>query len=203
MNSECETQINKLSPWEVLQEHDEINNKWLRIRNVTYRLPNGQELKDYYIAEKNPVAVVIPIKDGKTYLIQKYERGVEEIGHKFSAGRVGPEETIEEAANREFGEELGLKTEKMIYLGESYVDPGFMTTRAYFFLVLQPEETEEGKQDNPFELFKGEWVGFSKVGEMIAENEIKNPFVIVGYTLAQNYLSKHEKEVGGSEEYSL
>jgi len=112
------------------------------------------------------------------------------------------QETIEEAASREFGEELGLRSNKMIYLGESYVDPGFMTTRTYFFLALEPVEIDEGKQEDPFELFQGEWVDFLAIEEMIAKNEIKNPFVIVGYALASNYLSKH-KEFSGSEEYRL
>lgn len=184
----------KLKPWIVLNEHDEINNQWLRIRNVTFLLPNGRELSDYYIAEKPPVSVVVPIKEGKTYLIREFERGVSEVGHKFPAGRVDEQETPLEAAQREFKEELGLQSGNLIYLGESYVDPGFMTTRAHFFLAFEPKEVEEEKEKSPFELFEGEWVDFSQISEMIAQNQIKNPFVIVGYVLAQNYLQQNPIE---------
>lgn len=177
--------FNKLDPWEIIAQHDEINNRWLRIRNVTFRLPNGQELKDYYIAEKPPVAVVIPLNsEGKTFLIKEYERGVAEIGHKFPAGRVNQEESPIQAAEREFQEEIGMKAGKLIYLGERYVEPGFMSTRAHYFLGLDLQEVSEGKIENPFELFEGEWIDLGSIESMIGSGEIKNPFVIVGYTLA-------------------
>lgn len=184
-------EFNKLASWEILSEHDEINNRWLRIRNVTFRLPNGKELKDYFIAEKPSVVVVIPVNnEGKTFLIKEYERGVAEVGHKFPAGRVDEGELPLQSAEREFREEMKLRAEKLVYLGERYIEPGFMTTRAHYFLGLDLRETTEEKADNPFELFEGEWTDFGSLGSMIGSGEIKNPFVIVGYTLASMKLKE-------------
>jgi 8-oxo-dGTP pyrophosphatase MutT (NUDIX family) len=188
-----EKEFNRLTPWEIVSEHDEINNRWLRIRNVTFLLPNGQEIRDYFIAEKPSVIVVVPFnKEGKTFLIEEYERGVAEVGHKFPAGRVNQNESSSQAAGREFQEETGLRIGKLIYLGERYVEPGFMATRAHYFLGLDLRETPGGKVENPFELFEGEWVDFKNIGEMIGSGEIKNPFVIVGYTLASMKLRELE-----------
>lgn len=184
-------QFNKLAPWVVVSEHDEINNRWLRIRNVTFRLPNGQELRDYFIAEKSPVVVVIPVNnEGRTFLIKEYERGVAEVGHKFPAGRVDQDESPSQAAGREFEEEMGLRVGKLIHLGERYVEPGFMTTRVHYFLGLDLQEVHEKKPGNPFELFEGEWTDFGSLESMIGSGEIKNPFVIVGYTLASMKLKE-------------
>ena len=180
----------KLDSWQVLQEQDEINNPWIRVRNVTFLLPNGDEMKDYFIVEKPSVVIVIPIREGKTFLIREYERGVAEVGHKFPAGRLGAREDPVQAADREFREELGMCVQRLIPLGERYVEPGFMTTRCHYFLGLDLIEIPEGKEDNPFELFEGEWVDFSSLGPLIASGEIKNPFVIVGYTLASMELKK-------------
>ena len=83
-----------------------------------------------------------------------------------------------------------MRAQRLISLGERYVEPGFMTTRCHYFLGLDLIEDPEGKTDNPFELFEGEWVDFSAMGPMIASGEIKNPFVIVGYTLAAMELQK-------------
>lgn len=184
-------EFNKLAPWQILSEHDEINNRWLRVRNVTFLLPNGREMKDYFIAEKPSVVVVIPFNnEGKTFLIEEYERGVAEVGHKFPAGRVDKEELPFKAAEREFQEEMGLRAERLIPLGERYVEPGFMTTRAHYFLGLDLQEVPGQRQENSFELFEGEWVDFDSLGLMIGSGKIKNPFVIVGYTLASMKLKE-------------
>lgn len=180
----------KLDPWQILHEVDEINNRWIRVRNVTFLLPNGKEMKDYFIVEKPSVVIVIPVREGKTFLIREYERGVAEIGHKFPAGRLWEGEDPLQAAAREFREELGMHAQRLIPLGERYVEPGFMTSRSHYFLGLHLIEYPEGREDNPFELFEGEWVDFSALGPMIASGEIKNPFVIVGYTLASMELRK-------------
>ena len=183
----------RLGPWEIVSEHDEIRNPWLRVRNVTFRLPNGQEIKDYFIAEKPTVVIIIPFDhEGRSFLIREYERGVAEVGHKFPAGRVDKEEKPLPAAVRELREELGLQAGQMIDLGERYVEPGFMTTRAHYFLGLDLHEAVEGKEENPLELFDGKWTNFGEIGSMIAAGEIKNPFVVVGFTLASFKL----KEIG-------
>lgn len=183
-------EINKLDAWSIISERDEINNRFLRIRNVTFRLPNDEVMEDYFIAEKSNVVVIILIKDGKTYLIKEWERGVGTVGHKFPAGRVDMDESSEAAASREALEEVGLNTVQLIFLGETFVDPGFLSTMVSYFICEEFEEDEDGKIDDPLELFEGEWVSFDSIETMIYENEIKNPYVIVGYFLAKNYLSK-------------
>lgn len=184
------SEFNKLSPWEIAEEHDEINNRFLRVRNVTFKLPNDQVLKDYFIAEKTPVAVIIPIKNGKTYLMKEWERGVSEIGHKFPSGRIDEGEEPQVGAVRELKEELGLEAHELVFLGETYVDPGFMTTLVHYFLCTDFSETNESVEDDPFELFEGEWVDFLNIEAMIYANVIKNPYVIVGFFLAKKKLEE-------------
>src|SRR5690606_3249702 len=112
------TEFDRLAPWKIVEEHDEINNRFLRVRNITFKLPNDEVMTDYFIAEKTPVAVIIPIKDGKTYLIKEWERGVNEVGHKFPAGRVDKGEEPKVGAARELKEELGLEAHDLVFLGE-------------------------------------------------------------------------------------
>jgi hypothetical protein len=45
-------------------------------------------------------------------------------------------------------------------------------------------------EEDPFELFEGEWVDFSSLEAMIYANEIKNPYVIVGFFLAKKKLEE-------------
>lgn len=187
------TEFDRLAPWQIVEEHDEINNRFLRVRNVTFKLPNNKVMADYFIAEKTPVAIIVPIKNGKTYLIKEWERGVNEVGHKFPAGRIDKGEEPESGAARELKEELGLAAQDLLFLGETYVDPGFMTTLAYYFLCTDFDDLSHEVEDNPFELFEGEWVDFSSLETMIYANEIKNPYVIVGFFLAKKKLEEKNR----------
>lgn len=181
--------FNKLEPWKIIEEKNIVNNHFLKVNNVTFKLPNDEVMENYFIAEKTPVAVIIPVKNGKTFLIKEWERGVSEVGHKFPAGRVDNGEDPKEGAGRELEEELGLIAKELIFLGETFVDPGFMTTLAYYFLCTEFDDKSHEVVGDPFELFEGEWVDFSSLEAMIFANEIKNPYVIVGYFLAKNKLS--------------
>lgn len=185
--------FNPLGKWNTVAEHHEVNTPWLRVKNVTYKLPNDQIVENYYIVEKPPVAVVIPVRDNKTFLIKEYERGVAQVGYKFPGGRIDEGEDAKTAAARELKEELGIEAKSLVHLGTSHVDPGLMPTTADYFLCNDFEERAEEKVDDDKELFEGEWVDLSKIGDQIATNEIKNSFVIVGFALASNYLAKQNK----------
>jgi ADP-ribose pyrophosphatase len=108
-------------------------------------------------------------------------------------GRIDEGEDAAAAARRELREEVGIEAQSLIHLGQSHVDPGLMPTTAEYFLCDKFDDNPAGKIEDAKELFEGEWVELSTVGDRIASNEIKNPFVIVGYTLASSYLAKHRQ----------
>lgn len=184
---------NPLGRWRPVSQRHEINTPWLGVRNVTYELPNGQTVENYYLVDKPPVVVVVPVRANKTFLIKEFERGVDQVGYKLPGGRIDAGEDAASAAGRELEEEVGIKARKLIHLGQSHVDPGLMPTTADYFLCDEFDDNPAGRVEDAKELFEGEWVELSTVGDRIASNEIKNPFVIVGYTLASSYLTKHRK----------
>jgi ADP-ribose pyrophosphatase len=179
--------IDKLAAWKVLQSKTEIDNRFLKVHNVTFKLPNDKIMEDYFIAEKTAVAVIVTLMEGKTSLIKEWERGVREIGHKFPSGRIDQGEEPDAGAARELREELGVVSNELLFLGEAYVDPGFMTTVVYYYLCADFAQGDT-PEDDPYELFEGEWIDFNTIEAMIYSNEIKNPFVIVAYFLAKNRL---------------
>jgi ADP-ribose pyrophosphatase len=185
--------FNPLGRWKPLKTHIEVNSPWLQVQKMTYRLPNGETVRDYYIVKKPPIAVVIPIKNNKTFLIKEYERGVEEVGYKFPSGRVDEGEDPETAAARELKEEVGIEAKRLVHLGESHIDPGLMATKADYFLCDDFEERPGEKVDDPKELFEGKWVELSEVKRGIATNKIKNAFVIVGFAFVSNFLENHKQ----------
>jgi ADP-ribose pyrophosphatase len=151
-------------------------------------------LGNYFVAHKAPVAVLILVReDGKVYLVKQYERGVGEVGYKFPVTRVGEHEQPHEAAKRGLPEETGFSSKDMTYLGETYVDPGFMTTRAHFYLCMSLVAQKAAKKNSLLKPCIGEWMDFSELTKIILENRVKNPFVISGYMLAKVHLEKYYK----------
>ena len=177
--------------WEKISQETIVNSPWIRVNNNCYKLPNGHEVKDYFIVEKPDVVIIIPFtENNETYLIQEWERGVEEIGFKFPAGRVNKNELPALAAQREFEEELGISVESqnLQYLGSSDVEPGFMPTKAHYFLARVKNSIIDESEREQSELFIGSWTSWQQIQLRIQKNEIHNPFIIIGASFVDSYL---------------
>lgn len=177
--------------WEILSQDTVLDTPWIRVFKKNFRLPNGKEIKDYFVIEKPDVVVIIVLNEqNETYLIKEWERGTEQIGFKFPAGRINKDEIPTLAASREFEEELGLSIDnpEFTYLGSTDVEPGLMTTQAHYFLTrISGGIIDESKREDT-EIFIGSWVPWHNVYDLIKQHEIRNPFVIIGALLAESYL---------------
>ncbi len=179
-----------LKPWKELRSEYLLDTKWLRIFKKKYLLPNGHEIPDYYIAEKPNIVIVIPLDSkGRTILMQEFERGVQQVGFKFPAGRIEVGESPEQAAHREFLEETGITIGRLASVGQLHADPGWLTTQVHVFLAEGLEMGKSPERDGT-ELFEMEWYSFDAVGQKIKEGEIHNIFVVAAYQLASSYRSK-------------
>jgi len=181
--------------WKKTSEAYIEQNSWIGLKKTSYELPNGELVEDYYLVEKPDIVVVIVINENnKAYLIKEWERGIEKIGYKFPAGSINKQEDPAEAAKREVLEEIGLKGE-IIFIGNSSVEPGLMTNTAYhFFLKTQSPQIRNIDRDKS-ELFIGEWVSFDEINQMIDNNIIQNPFVIVAIRKLEAYLKLLSKDI--------
>ena len=165
--------------WQKTSEEYLIKNKWIGVKKASYDLPNGHHVEDYYLVEKPDIVVAVVINEhNQAFLIKEWERGIEKIGYKFPAGSIDQNETPKKAAEREILEEVGASG-KTTFLGNSSVEPGLMTNTAhYFFLQTNTSNlTQPTTEDS--ELFTSEWVPINQINQMIDNNEIQNPFVIV------------------------
>jgi len=178
--------------WQKIDEERVIENEWIKVKRTSFGLPTGVEVKDYYLVEKPDVVVVIVLNENQeTYLIREWERGIEEIGYKFPAGRLNEGEEIDVAANREVAEELGTVEGELIPLGITSVEPGLMNTKAHYFLLRVGSVNIDGSKREDSELFIGNWISWNEVNEMVSKNKVKNPFVIVGSRLVDTYLKEN------------
>jgi mutator protein MutT len=178
--------------WRKISEETLFQNEWIKLRQTKYRLPSGIETPNYYIVEKPDVVVgIISNQNKEVYLIKEWERGIEEVGYKFPAGRLEKKESPEEAIKRELNEELGITALIGIsFLGLTHVEPGLMPTKAYYYLCKIKPQTVIDKHREPTEVFVGDWMPWHDLLGLIESNKIKNPFVLNGVLLAGKYFVK-------------
>lgn len=141
-------------PWEVISRRYLFERPpWLTLRQDHVRLPNGQEIPEYWISEYPPwVNVVAVTKARELVLIRQYRPGIGAVHFELPAGVVDPEdESMEAAGRRELAEETGYGGGQWSRLATLSANPALQTNLCYTYLAedveplgqAAPEQTED------------------------------------------------------------
>lgn len=162
----------KLKKWQLLEEKDVSPSKWFPLYVHKVKLPNGKIVDDYFVSKLGDVSMVVAItKDKEIVFVKQYKHGVREIILELPAGRVG-KLTPQEAAGEELREEVGIRAEELVSLGELFVAPSKDSTKTFGFFVEDAEITEKQKLDETEEI-EIVLIPAKKVNKMIVSGEIK------------------------------
>ncbi len=126
-----------------LSTREVYRNNWLLLREDQILRSNGQK-GIYGVVEKHPCAVIIPVADGKVWLVEQFRYTIQERALELPQG--GWEEEIEhpeELARGELREELGLEARDMTMLGMHWIAYGFTRQKQYVFLAEGLSHTEK------------------------------------------------------------
>src|SRR6185503_11912395 len=108
-----------------LGSREVYRNQWLRLREDKILRSNGKE-GIYSVVEKDDCAAIIPIQDGRVWLVEQFRYTIQERALEIPQG--GWETAIddpEELARGELKEETGLHAAEMVYLGFLWIAYGF------------------------------------------------------------------------------
>jgi len=110
-------------------------NHWMRLREDEILRSNGQK-GIYGVVDKDPAAIVLPIQDGKVWLVEQYRYTIQERALELPQGGWEMEiESPEELARGELREETGLNASEMTQLGTLWVAYGFTRQKQHVFLA--------------------------------------------------------------------
>ena len=122
----------------------------LDVQGLTVLNPQKYELKRIVVKKPGAVVVVPITQDNQVVLVKQWRAGTEKYMLELPAGVIDPGESPEITAQRELREEIGYKSENLVFLGQSYVSPGYLTEKFHFFLArnleyspLPPDEHED------------------------------------------------------------
>ena len=120
----------------VTQEY-KYKGKILNIRVDKAQFPNGK-LCTREVCEHCGGVGILPVDDeGNVYLVRQYRYPYDEELLEVPAGKMDHDDSEDHlgCGIRELKEETGFTAENMIYLGEMYPSPGFLTERLYLYLA--------------------------------------------------------------------
>jgi ADP-ribose pyrophosphatase len=118
----------------------------INLREDTVTLPSGKSAKREIVEHKGAVCV-LPVKEnGQIVFVRQFRKPTEEALLELPAGGLEKDESPTACAQRELGEECGLRAEKMTPLFECYLAPGYSTELMHGFLG-EDLRKERGAQD--------------------------------------------------------
>jgi ADP-ribose pyrophosphatase len=133
-----------------LSSREVYRNRWMRVREDEILRSNGQK-GIYGVVEKHDGAIILPIDDGRIWLVEQFRYTIQEQALELPQGTWEREiEDPEDLARGELQEELGLKATQMIQLGTLWVAYGFTRQREHVFLAsgLSPAEKNPDAEEH-------------------------------------------------------
>jgi 8-oxo-dGTP pyrophosphatase MutT (NUDIX family) len=133
-----------------LSSREVYRNRWMRLREDRILRSNGEK-GIYGVVEKDDAAIILPIDQGRVWLVEQFRYTIQERALELPQGGWEMEvENPEELARGELKEELGLDAAQMTCLGTLWIAYGFTRQRQHVFLAtgLTPTERDPDTEEH-------------------------------------------------------
>jgi ADP-ribose diphosphatase len=158
--------------------------RFFRIEEMDLRFATGEERTYERLAGVGtPAVIVVAVnQDNELMLIREYCAGFHEMQLTLVKGAANVDESLEEAANRELKEEIGMGARSMKFVKNVTVAPGHMgfTINVMLATDLYPERLAANEPELP-ELVT--WP-LARLDELLAGNEFREARAIAALSLA-------------------
>ena len=118
-----------------LSSREVYRNHWMRVREDEILRSNGDK-GIYGLVEKDDAAIIIPIDNGRVWLVEQFRYSIGERALELPQGGWEMEiDDPEELARGELREEIGLDATEMTRLGMMWVAYGFTRQKQHVYLA--------------------------------------------------------------------
>lgn len=158
-------------------------NRWMKVREDEIRRRDGST-GIYGVVEKADFAVIVPVEDDSTYLVEQYRYPVQGRYWEFPQGswENAPAADPAALARGELLEETGLVAEEMIHAGHLFECYGHSTQGYDVYLARgltqQEHRREQSEQDMICRRF-----ALAEVERMILDGTIKDATTVAAFGL--------------------
>ncbi len=162
-----------------LTQEYQFRGKIMNCRVDTALLPNGKECVREVCEHLGGVGVLPITRDGQVLLVRQFRYPYGKTILEIPAGKLdhGPGEDPAGCAVRELKEETGCTAGRMIYMGESYPSPGFLTEVLHTYCALDLAMGESEPDEDEFvEVVR---MPIREVERLIASGELRDGKTII------------------------
>lgn len=158
--------------------------KVLSLRVDTIGLPEGGTSKRE-IVEHDESVVIVPIdSEGYVVLVKQYRKAAGKFLLEAPAGGIEKGEQPIDAAEREIQEEIGFKSNNLMYIGGFWMAPGFCTEYMYAYIATDLDESSlPADEDENIEVV---FLHKDDIKEAIRNGEIEDSKSIASIMMALN-----------------
>jgi ADP-ribose pyrophosphatase len=154
---------------------------------------NGNK-KVYIRGKRKNYSTVVPfLSDKEVLIIKSYRHLVDSIQFEIPSGYIEDGETPMDAAIREFNEETGYNTSKILFVGEYTLDYSMFEQKGYIYAAY--DLVKKNKQDlGIMEHIKIDTLTINQLKEMLFNGKILNAASIVALYRSFDFHEKYIKE---------
>lgn len=161
------------------------------VRRLTYTDPDGETFDREVVRHPGAVAVVPVHPDGTVTLVRQLRVAVAEPVLEAPAGTCDVDgEDLEVTAQRELGEEAGLRARRLVRLVSVYNSPGYTDQRTAIFLATGLEPCEARPAGAEERYLSVERVALADVEELVSGGRLVDSTTIVGLLLAARAMGR-------------
>jgi 8-oxo-dGTP pyrophosphatase MutT (NUDIX family) len=166
-------------------------NPWLRLREDEILRSNGKK-GIYGVVEKDDCAIIIPIDNGRVWLVEQYRYTIQERALELPQGGWEMEvENPEELARGELKEEMGLDAASMTCLGALWIAYGFTRQKQHVFLATGLTHTEKDPDPEEHDLVVRS-VAIEDLEEMMRNGTIRDASTLAAWGLYLLWKARRE-----------
>ena len=173
-----------MEKWKVLESEKIIDNKWIVVEKQKCDVGDNKIIEDYYIVKKKDYVIIVVEDEGSILFLKQYRHGIGEIILNLPMGLIDEAETPESTAKRELMEETGYHADELIFIGEFFLAPSYINSKAHVFYARGAKKKQEieipdiGEKDAI--LLK---ISKSELKKLLDKNEIKAMSAITALTM--------------------
>ena len=168
----------------ILKKSSLYKSKLFNINEAKIEFHNETLTYEIISGTGNGAVLIIPILDKKIIFIKEYAAAVDDYMLTLPKGKIDSNESIYQAADRELQEEIGFKSNKMKFIKEIYLAPGYIDHVTYMMLAesLKPSSLI-GDEPEDLEIIQ---VEIPRISAFLEKNKIIDSRVYAAVNYIQN-----------------
>ena len=174
-----------------LSSREVYRNHWMRVREDEILRANGEK-GIYGVVEKHDAAIILPIENGRIWLVEQFRYTIQERALELPQGGWEMEvENPEELARGELREEIGMDAAHMTRLGMLWIAYGFTRQKQHVYLAsgLTPAQAEPDAEEHDLAVHSVQLVEFER---MMLDGVIRDNCTLSAWGLYQLWKARQQ-----------